>query len=49
MLLGDHFYTTSLEELVQYVIRCTQTSFSKDYIEILGQFDKIAQKHFDTN
>lgn len=45
----NYFSTTSLEELIQHVSKYLQNSFTEDYIELLRQFDKIAQKHFNTN
>ena len=48
-ILFNYFSSISLEEVIQHITKYLQNSFTKDYIELLMQFDKIARKHFNAN
>ena len=42
-------YFNSIETVIEFIKGQHRTSFTEDYVELLRQFDKIAQNHFNTN
>ena len=42
-------YFNSIEAVIEFIKDQQRVGFTEDYIELLRQFDKIAQKHFNTN
>ena len=42
-------YFNSIEAVIEFIKGQQRVSFTEDYIELLRQFDKIAQNHFNIN